>query len=142
MNKWGKKSLAHFRTLHPDLQVLADEVLAIHDCSIFQGYRDKETQNKYFDNKTSKVKFPFSKHNKDPSEAIDLAPYIPGGDPYDMERVLFFAGIVRGVADRLHDEGSMEFRLKWGGAWSIKAESPFGFDNNKFFDGIHWELQR
>lgn len=141
MNKWGKKSLFHYKTLHPDLKVLADEVLKIHNCSLFQGYRDEETQNKYYNNGTSKVKYPYSKHNIEPSEAMDLAPYIPGEDPYDMERVLVFAGIVIGIADKLYREGTMANRLKWGGTWSTKADSVFAFDDDRFFDGIHFELE-
>ena len=141
MNKWSKKSLAQYKTLHPDLQVLSDYVLAVHDCSLFQGHRDKETQNKYFKNKTSKVMFPFSKHNKTPSEAMDLAPYMTKEDPYDMERVLYFAGIVMGIANKLYDDGLMSHKVKWGGTWSQKADAIFQFDVDQgFFDGIHWEL--
>lgn len=146
MSKWGNKSYEQYKTLHPDLQVFADEVLKIHDCSIFQGYRDEATQNKYFANGTSHVKFPDGPHNKMPSHAIDLAPYIPGSDPYDMERVLFFSGICRAVADKLYREGLIAHRIKWGGSWSVKADAPFAFDVTKpngkkgFFDGIHFEL--
>lgn len=141
MKKWGKKSLEQYKTLDPDLQLLADEVLKIHDCSIFQGYRDEKTQNKYFESGTSSVKYPLSKHNFYPSRAIDLAPYIKDEDPYDMERVLFFAGIVVAVADRLYREGSMAHRLKWGGTWSYNAEAKFAFDRNGFYDGIHFQLE-
>ncbi len=142
MNKWGKKSKHHYDTLHLDLKLLADEVLKIHDCSIFQGFRDKETQNKYYTNGTSKVQWPDGKHNKTPSEAIDLAPYIKGEDPYDMERVLFFAGIVISTAHKLYEDGLMVHRLIWGGTWKIKPESVFAFDREKgFFDGIHFELE-
>lgn len=146
MNKWGKRSLLHYKTLHPDLQLFADEVLKIHDCSIFQGFRDEETQNKYFENGTSHVIWPNSKHNRNPSLAIDLAPYIPNEDPYDMERVLYFAGICRTVADQLYRDNLIAHEIIWGGTWSTKADAKFMFDVIKpngrkgFFDGIHWEL--
>lgn len=141
MNKWGKKSLANYRMLHSDLKLLCDEVLKIHDCSIFQSYRDKETQNKYYANGTSKVKWPDSKHNTTPSDAVDLAPYVPGQDSYDMEHVLHFAGIVQAIAAKLYQEGLMSRRLIWGGSWRVKTDAQFAFDQNRFFDGIHFELE-
>lgn len=140
MNKWSNKSLTKLKTCHQDLITLANEVLKIHDCSVFEGHRTKEKQDEYFNNGTSRVKFPNSKHNKQPSMAIDLAPYKPGADPYDMENVLFFAGIVVAVADRLYRSGLMTHKLRWGGNWSTKADHPFAFDTNRFFDGIHFEL--
>lgn len=146
MNKWGSKSKANYDTLHPDLQVFADEVLKVHDCSIFEGFRDEATQNKYFLNGTSHVPWPQGKHNVNPSRAIDLAPYIPNADPYDMERVLFFAGICMGIAHKLYDENQIANEIKWGGTWSTKADDAFMFDvikpngNKGFFDGIHFEL--
>ena len=141
MNKWGKKSLANYRMLHSDLKELADCVLKVHDCSIFQSYRDKETQNKYFKNGTSQVEWPNSKHNQTPSEAIDLAPYISGIDPYDMEHVLHFAGVVQGIAAKLYSEGVMSRKLRWGGSWKSQIDVKFAFENNRFFDGIHFELE-
>ena len=141
MNKWGKKSLRHYQTLDDDLKLLADEVLKVHDCSVLQGYRDKETQDRYFLNGTSSVRYPFSKHNRMPSMAIDLAPYIPGEDPYDMERVLFFAGIVLGIANKLYAEGAMAHKVKWGGTWRYSLDAPFAFDEDRFFDGVHFQLE-
>jgi peptidoglycan L-alanyl-D-glutamate endopeptidase CwlK len=139
-NAWGRKSKEQYDTAHPDLQLIADTVLQIHDCSFKQGHRDQATQDKYFNNGTSKVKWPNGKHNKTPSQAMDLAPYIKGENPYDMERVLFFAGIVMAVADMLYSQGKISHKLKWGGSWRTEANAVFAFDRNGFFDGIHFEL--
>lgn len=139
-NSWGAKSKEQYNTAHRDLQLIADTVLAIHDCSFMQGHRDEKTQNTYFQNKTSSVKWPNSKHNSLPSMAMDLAPYIKGENPYDMERVLFFAGIVIAVADMLYKQGKITHKLKWGGSWSTEANATFAFDRNGFYDGIHFEL--
>lgn len=141
MNKWSKQSKENYRTLHPDLKLLADEVLKIHDCTIRQGYRDERTQNRYFKKGTSKVKYPDSKHNKMPSEAIDLSPYIPNVNPWDMEHVLHFAGIVQAIASQLYTEGSMSKKLIWGGSWGHNLDAPLAFDEDKFFDGIHFSLE-
>lgn len=141
MNKWSKQSKENYRTLHPDLKILADEVLKLHDCTIRQGYRDKDTQNKYFRNGTSKVEWPNSKHNLMPSEAIDLSPYIPGLNPWDMEHVLHFSGVVQAIAARLYDDGLMSKRLIWGGSWSTDLDAALAFDEHRFFDGIHFNLE-
>lgn len=142
MNKWSKTSKKRLDTCHPDLIVLANRVLQIHDCTVVAGFRDKKTQDKYFKDGTSKVKWPKGKHNKNPSQAIDLGPYKKGASLYDMENVLYFAGIVMATADMLYSYGKMEHKLKWGGTWSAKADYPFTFDNPRrsFFDGIHFEL--
>ena len=143
MASWSEKSKKKLDTCHPDLIAIANEVLSIHDCSVFEGYRDQETQDRYYANGTSKVKYPMGKHNKTPSMAIDLAPYKSGDDPYDMENVLYFSGIVMAVADQLYKEGRITHKLRWGGNWSSKADSKFAFDKQPkgFFDGIHFELE-
>lgn len=145
MNKWGRKSKANYRQLSEDLQVLADAVLEVHDCSILQAYREEAVQNKYFANGTSKVQWPDSKHNSMPSDAMDLAPHIPGADPYDMENVLRFGGLVVGIAAKLYKEGVMERPIIWGGTWRTEGDAVLAFDrisaNGKkgFFDGVHFE---
>lgn len=121
--------------------MIADVVLQIHDASVIEGYRDQSTQNKYFDSGTSRVKWPNSNHNKTPSRAMDLAPYIKGGNPYDMERVLFFAGIVMAVANALYSQNKIHHKLRWGGSWRTTPNAIFAFDRNGFFDGIHFELE-
>ena len=142
MNVWSEKSLKKLNTCEKDLITLANEVLKIHDCSVKQGHRTKEEQDEYFNHGTSKVEWPNSKHNSLPSKAIDLAPYKKGDSPYDMENVLFFAGIVIAVADRLYRNGLMTHKVRWGGNWSTKADDKFAFDEkNGFFDGIHFELK-
>jgi len=140
MRKFSKTSLKRLQTCHPDLQRLANAVLAIHDCSVLEGYRDEETQNLYYSLGHSKVKFPNGKHNVKPSMAIDLAPYKKGQDTYDFEDVLFFAGIVLGVASEWLDQGLMQHTVRWGGTWSTELDAPFKFDTNGFYDGVHFEL--
>jgi len=140
MRKWSTKSKSKLDTCHPDLILIANEVLKIHDCSVFEGHRGEEKQNKYYDAGTSSVRFPNGKHNVMPSKAIDLAPYKRGDNPYDMENVLFFAGVVMAIAHKLYEEGKISHKLKWGGSWRVEADAVFAFDRNGFYDGIHFEL--
>ena len=67
--------MAKLRTCDYRLQMLFEEVVKHYDCTILQGHRDKATQDAYFEAKKSKVKWPNSKHNSNPSLAVDVAPY-------------------------------------------------------------------
>ena len=72
---FSKKSKDKLETSHPLLQRLFRHVSEIYDCQILEGYRGEEAQNKYFAQGLSQAKFPDSKHNKQPAEAIDSGPY-------------------------------------------------------------------
>ena len=75
MPEYSNSSKAKLRTCDPDLQKLFNFVIEYLDNSILEGHRDEKTQNQYFAQGKSKVKFPFSKHNKLPSQAVDSVPY-------------------------------------------------------------------
>ena len=140
MSNFSKTSTRRKDTCHNDLKVLADEVIKVHDCTVVCGNRDEETQNDLFEKGYSRVQFPDSRHNKFPSIAIDLAPYVPsmGGLTYDREYSLYFAGIVLATADRLYRAGLMTHRVKWGGNWSTDRNRSF--KDISFYDGLHFEL--
>lgn len=102
MNKWSKRSAERLYTCDTDLIKLFDEVLKVHNCSILDGHRDEERQNQYFEAKTSKFKWNFSKHNRNPSFACDSIPFPFGEHDWDnREKFMFFRGIVYGVASQL-----------------------------------------
>lgn len=48
-----------------------DEIYPVH---VICGYRDKAAQDKAVADKVSKLAFPNSKHNKKPSQAVDIVP--------------------------------------------------------------------
>ena len=75
MPKFGRKSRQRLGTCHPKLQMVFNEVIKHIDCSILEGHRDAITQNKYFKEGKSKVKYPDGRHNKVPSLACDVVPY-------------------------------------------------------------------
>lgn len=140
MNQWGEKSLVHYETLHRDLQYLCDTVLRYHDCSIIYGHRDEQTQNDLFVAGKSKLIYPKSRHNKYPSEAVDLIPYRKGYNPYGTPQEQaygkYFCGLVLGIADMLLLEGHMRYAIRWGGNWSTKRDKRLA----SFYDGYHFEL--
>ncbi len=128
MPKFGKKSKSRLETCHPELRRLFQEVVNCFDCSVLQGHRSKEDQDNAYHEGRSKLKFPKSKHNKKPSEAVDVAPYPI--DWNDKERFYYFAGVVKGIAIK------MDIKIRWGGDW----DSDTDVKDQTFMDLPHFEL--
>ena len=128
MPRFGRTSKKRLLTCDEDLQDLFNEVIKYVDCSILEGHRDEESQNKYFKDGKTKVKYPNGRHNSIPSRAVDVVPYPV--DWNDRERFHLFAGFVLGIAQ------SMEINVRWGGDWN----KNFEVDDNKFDDFPHFEL--
>lgn len=59
---------------HPDLIELAKAVIKRYDFRVMCGHRDEKAQNEAFLHGNSEKQWPNSKHNKFPSEAIDVLP--------------------------------------------------------------------
>lgn len=122
MPNYGRKSKEKLETCHPKIQDIMNTVIKYFDNTITEGKRSKEKQDKYFEQGTSKVKWPNSKHNvKNPddlSRAIDSVPYpidyryekallkaMEDGDTkevmeiiHNIERWFMYIGFVKGVA--------------------------------------------
>ena len=128
MAKFGNRSKERLKTCHPDLIRLFEKVVEGFDNSILCGHRNEFDQNKAFDEKRSKLKFPKGKHNTIPSLAIDVAPYPI--DWNDIKRFYFFGGYVKGVAK------SMGIKIRWGGDW----DSDTLVRDQSFNDLPHFEL--
>jgi peptidoglycan L-alanyl-D-glutamate endopeptidase CwlK len=130
MPSFSVKSRGKLKTCEYDLQTLFEFIVKEIDCTILEGYRDEETQNRCFHEGRSKVKFPDGRHNEYPSRAVDVAPYPI--DFNDRDRFHFFAGYVRAIADELG------IKLRWGGNWANDLVK--GFKRNNFDDLVHFEL--
>ena len=129
MPKFGKTSRKRLNTCDEDLIALFEEVVKYFDCSVLEGHRGKELQNKYFKEGKSKLKYPDGNHNKKPSFAVDVVPYpIDWGD---KERMIYFAGFVKGVAYQ------MGIPIRWGGDWNNNND----LEDNNFDDLPHFELR-
>jgi len=115
-------------TCHPYIQLICFEVIKYFDFTILEGYRNEEKQNNAFNENKSKLKYPFSKHNKIPSEAIDIIPYPI--DWNDINRFIYLAGFMMGISKHL------KIKLRWGGNWN----NDNNLKNNKFNDFPHFEI--
>ena len=129
MPKFSKSSLSKLETCHDDLQKVFKEVIKHVDCTIIEGHRGEERQNKLCDEGKSKVRFPNGRHNASPSRAVDVMAYPI--DWNDRERNTLFAGYVIGLAR------GMGITLRWGGDW----DSDFNLKENFFDDHPHFELK-
>lgn len=127
MPKFSQSSIDKLETCHPDLVKLFNEVVKEFDCIILEGHRGKEDQDKAFREGKSKLPWPKGKHNKLPSEAVDVAPYPV--DWKDRERFIYFAGFVMGRAAELG------IKIRWGGDWDGDKD----LKDNSFSDLVHFE---
>ena len=130
MPKFGRKSRERLSTCHTDLQKVFNEVIKYVDCSVLEGSRSEERQNKLLKEGKTKVAYPKGRHNSFPSNAADVAPYPI--DWEDRERFHLFAGFVIGMAR------GMGITLRWGGDWNMNFE----VDDNKFDDFPHFEIKK
>ena len=128
MAKFGKRSRENLATCEKDLQLVLNEVIKHVDCSVLEGHRSAERQDKLFEEGKTKVKYPNGRHNASPSRAVDVVPYPI--DWEDRERFHLFAGFVIGTAKQ------MGIELRWGGDWNRNFE----VDDNMFDDFPHFEF--
>ena len=128
MYSYSKTSQSRKGTCHPLIQEWLDEVIKYVDCTIACGYREKTEQNLCFESGASNVKWPDSNHNKIPSLAVDVYPFVNGrmvnGDEEgDNDIIIHFAGILKGIAL------VKGYPIRWGGDWKgFKGDYP------------HWEI--
>lgn len=128
MPAFSTKSAAHLATCDDRLQKVFHAVIQRRDCTVLCGHRSMEAQEEACRQGTSKVHWPNSQHNNNPSKAVDVMPYPI--DWNDRERIAHFAGFVLGVAE------GMGINVRWGGDWNRDGVTK----DERFFDGAHFEL--
>jgi peptidoglycan L-alanyl-D-glutamate endopeptidase CwlK len=113
MPKFSQKSMDKLNTADHHLVILFQEVIKYRDCSVVWGHRGQADQDAAFASGASKLKWPNGEHNKKPSRAVDVAPWINGKASGDSAECYTFAGFVLGLAAALGLDG----RIRWGGDW-------------------------
>ena len=130
MPRFSSRSINRLKTCDARLQELFYQVVKHFDCTILEGHRGKERQDKAYADGKSKVQYPDGKHNQFPSVAVDVAPYPI--DWSDRDRFHYFGGFVLGVAKQ------MGMNIRWGGDW----DSDGDYEDETWRDGPHFELPR
>lgn len=128
MPTFSTTSEKKLKTTHAVLQKLMNQVIKEIDITILCGQRTKAEQDAAFASGNSKLKWPMSKHNSNPSMAVDIAPW-----PIDWQNIDRFkkcAEIVKEVWDKLPDIDKDGYKLSWGGDWKSFRDYP------------HWEISK
>jgi peptidoglycan LD-endopeptidase CwlK len=127
MPQFSKTSVKRLLTCHPSLQDILTEAIKETDFTIVCGFRNQEDQTRAFKGGQSKLRWPMSKHNKQPSQAVDIAPYPI--DWNDHDRFIELAKIILRIAK------DKRINIRWGGDWDNNPDTP-----NRFSDLPHFEL--
>ena len=140
MFAFGQTSLTRLSTAHPDLQRLMHAAMAkqLMDFSVIQGHRGQVEQDAAFASKASKVQWPNSRHNSNPSLAVDIAPYpIRWGDAKDPQRGKAIGNFYRLAGIVLATARELDINVRWGGDWNMDGD----IYDQKFDDLPHFELR-
>lgn len=96
MTKSSKEKLSH---CSEPLRELIETVDKYYPIQVIEGHRNKERQDEAFEKGFSKLKWPDSKHNSYPSQAVDIAPLIDGKIDWNNTKQWYhMVGFVEGVA--------------------------------------------
>ena len=126
--KFSQRSKNKLSTCEQPIIELCNEMIQIVDFTVLCGHRDKEKQDEAFRLNHSTKRWPYSKHNKLPSIAVDLAPYPIKWN--ELDRFAYFAGWVMAKAKE------MGIKLRWGGDW----DNDFNIAEHRLIDMPHFEI--
>lgn len=130
MYTFGNASNQRLSTCRNELRIVAQEALKYADFSIVYGTRTETEQAILYQQGFSKVQYPNSKHNKNPSDAFDFVPYPV--DWKDERQFTYIAGLILGIGL------SKGIILRWGGDWKQNGK----LKENTFNDLGHIEFVR
>lgn len=156
MPSFGNRSATNLATCSKRIQLVLNKSIEIVDFSVICGYRNEQEQNLAFKEKRSTKQWPYSKHNQNPSPAVDLWPYFPGQD-WKNEIWLTDVAVMEAVMemDKLKAQKALETIKRWhhtigiiigvghsmgiplrsGGDW----DKDFKFDDHRLIDLPHIE---
>ncbi len=137
MFEFSSRSEHHLRTIHADLKRVFRRALKLGaiDFGVIDGHRGEARQNAYFNARPqrSKVQWPNGNHNKFPSEAGDLKPWVPGRDMYAAGSEKYWYVLVGVVKAAAAIEG---VAIRCGADWDGDTD----MDDQRFNDLGHVEL--
>ena len=136
MIRFSENSKRKLATCHSDLRRLFEHVILDYDCTIVCGHRGEQEQNEAYAGGHSQLQWPNSKHNTEPSLAVDVVPYEKNGLDWGVLQSAHFAGYVKGIADQLFRIGTMKHHIRAGVDW----DNDNDIDDTKFWDACHFEI--
>lgn len=135
--KFGNSSLARLEQCDPRLQQIMHAAIqnSVIDFGITEGHRDEATQNKYFEEGKSRLKYPKGAHNSFPSTAVDIVAYIHGKPTYNLGYYQYFYGLFTGIAHAMYRDVSIRSGLDWDMDGEMITDQTLQ-------DGCHFELAK
>jgi peptidoglycan L-alanyl-D-glutamate endopeptidase CwlK len=129
----SKSSITKLNECHTDLQRLILVAAEYIDLVVVCGFRGEAEQNKAFAEKKSKLKWPNGKHNRLPSDAVDIAPLKRSSIDWNDRLLYYFTiGYIQAVADNLG------IKIRLGADFNMDKD----LHNDSFVDLPHIELVR
>lgn len=130
MPNFSEKSRNNLKDVDSKLVRLLSEAIKIVDFSINEGYRSPERQKQLY--KEGKTQVLLGKHNKFPSEAVDIypSPY-NGGTEKDIRQLYYIVGVIKALS--LSMDIKTRLGLDWDGDYETRDEN--------FVDAFHLELK-
>ncbi len=112
MYVYSAKSQDRLETCHVDLVRLFNEAIKFRDIKIICGRRGTVDQNKAYNSGYSLVKYPHSKHNRQPSHAVDATPSPLNWE--DTQKFRELGNFIQGLA------AGLDISIVWGGDWDFQ----------------------
>jgi peptidoglycan L-alanyl-D-glutamate endopeptidase CwlK len=129
MPRFGQESERVLDTVDTRLVLAARKVVRTFDCKALEGFRGAARQEHLYRTKKSHLRWPHSKHNRNPSLALDIAPYPVDWD--DRDRFHYFAGVF------MQEALNLGIELVWGGDW----DGDWQVRDNVFDDLAHFNIK-
>lgn len=126
--KFSQRSENNLKGVHPDLVKVVRRALQLSeiDFIVIEGMRTKERQAQLF--KQGATKTLNSRHLT--GHAVDIVPY-----PLDWNDTAAFGKLAKAMFAAAKE---LKVTIRWGGDWNRNGRS----DDEKFYDGPHFELLR
>ena len=116
MPYFSQRSRDRLLTCDSRLIAVCSDVIRHFDFSVMCGHRTREEQEKAVIDKHSLLHFPYSRHNKYPSLAVDICPwpslYSDEEKFFELAGMMFYAAAERGI------------HIEWGGHWETFRDLP------------------
>lgn len=116
MPTFSQRSLDNLETCDPRMQEVAHEAIKHFDFVVICGHRGQAEQDSAYAAGRSRLKYPKSKHNRNPSPAFDAIPFPI--DWTDIPRFQKLAAVMKKAAE------TVGVRITWGGDWSSFVDMP------------------
>lgn len=134
LHKYTGRSLGNLETCHGELQLVCLELSKRVNATAIEGTRSMARQQELFDSGASQVGPGQSKHNRFPSDAVDIVPAeapklwaqkkdLPSRDYYEFAEIFFEIAGHYGIA------------IRWGGDWDGDKD----YSDQSFNDFAHFE---